>query len=99
MAAKLTTSDVKHIAKLANLTLTEAEVIKFQGQLSDVLDYFEILKKVNTDNIEETHQVTGLKNIYKDDLVGDSFSQKDALSNADKTHDGYFVVPAVINKK
>lgn len=99
MSKKLTASDIKHIAKLANLTLTETEIVKFKSQLSDVLNYFEILKKVNTDNIEETHQVTGLTNIYKNDEVGDSFSQKQALSNADKTFDSYFVVPAVINKK
>lgn len=99
MSNKLTTTDVQHIAKLANLTLTEDEVIKFQSQLSDVLDYFDILKKVDTKNIEETHQVTGLRNVYKNDEVKLSLSQNQALSNADKTHDGYFIVPAVINKK
>lgn len=59
--------EVKHIAKLAQLNLTEPEVRKFQHQLSEILAYVEQLKKVETKNVEPTSQVTGLVNIFRQD--------------------------------
>jgi len=60
---------VKHIAKLARLELTEEEVKKFSVQINDILQYTELLNNVDTDGIEETSQVTGLKNVSQDDKV------------------------------
>ncbi|MFA6410732.1 MAG: Asp-tRNA(Asn)/Glu-tRNA(Gln) amidotransferase subunit GatC [Candidatus Buchananbacteria bacterium] len=65
----LSIKDVEHIAMLARLGLTEAEKEKFAGQLSSILDYFEQLKEVNTDNVEPTAQVTGLENVLRPDVV------------------------------
>lgn len=64
---KLTKDQVKHVAALARLGIEEKEVEKFQTQLSGILDYVEQLNEVNTDNIEPTAQVTGLKNIMRSD--------------------------------
>lgn len=98
---KLTTQEVEHIAKLANLTLAEAEITKFQLQLSAILDYIDTLQKVDTANIEETSQVTGLSNIFHEDnqLCSTCLSQKDALAQTKHRESNYFQVPAVINKK
>lgn len=60
---------VKHIAKLARLELTEDEVKKFSVQISDILQYAEQLSQVDTDGVEETSQVTGLKNVSQYDKV------------------------------
>ncbi len=74
----LTQDEVKHIAKLAKLKLNEAELKKFTGQLSSILDFFGQLQEVDTDNIEETSQVTGLSNVTRpDEIIVDG--QEDAL--------------------
>jgi aspartyl-tRNA(Asn)/glutamyl-tRNA(Gln) amidotransferase subunit C len=94
---KLTTEEVKHVAKLANLDLTDQEVNQFQEQLSEVLDYVEILKEVSTDKVEPTSQVTSLENVLREDEPGDSLSQKDVLSGAKKTHEGRFQIKRILN--
>lgn len=94
----LSKSQVKHIAKLANLHLTEKEGRKFQKQLSETLDYIKILDELDTKNVEPTSQVTGKVNQFREDKVEKSFSQKEALSNAKKTYKGHFVAPYVFGE-
>ncbi|MBL7156150.1 MAG: Asp-tRNA(Asn)/Glu-tRNA(Gln) amidotransferase subunit GatC [Candidatus Pacebacteria bacterium] len=90
--------EVQHIAKLANLSLSEKEVIKFQKQLGDVLDYIEILNKLNTKKEKPCSQVTGLENIFKQDKVKKSFSQNQALSNAKSKYNGYFKIKGIFQE-
>jgi aspartyl-tRNA(Asn)/glutamyl-tRNA(Gln) amidotransferase subunit C len=66
---KLTIQEVEHVAKLARLDLTPEEKKKFQKQLSSILDYVGELGKVDTEGIEPTSQVTGLKDILRLDKV------------------------------
>jgi len=66
---KLTKEQVKHVAKLARLGLTDQEVEKFQTELSGILDYVEQLNEVNTDKVLPTAQVTGLSNVMREDEV------------------------------
>lgn len=75
----LTDDEVKHVAKLARIKLTDEEVKKFGKQLSGVLDYMDILKEVNTDNVPETSQVTGLQNVMENDEVLPSQSKREEL--------------------
>ena len=65
----LSEKDVKHIAKLARLKLSDKEIIKFSKQLSDILQYIEQLNELNTSGTEETSQVTGLKNVTQSDEI------------------------------
>lgn len=58
---------VKHIAKLSRLKLKDDEVKRFSGQLNDIFQYVEQLNGVDTDGVEETSQVTGLKNVSQED--------------------------------
>ena len=94
----LSIDDVKHVAKLANLTLTEEEIKKFQGQLSQILDYVNQLQEVDTSGIKETSQVTGLENEFREDEVNQSLSQAQALSNAKNIKNGYIQVPHVFKE-
>jgi len=90
--------NIKHIAKLANLTLTEAEEKEFDGQLNDILSYIEQLNKVDTSNVEPTAQVTGLKNVTRNDkFTDDMLTQEEALSGGKKTHNGLFVVDKLVD--
>lgn len=95
--AQLSSEQVKKIAKLARLTLTEAEVEKFRPQLSEILKYVELLDEVNVEGVPPTAQTTGSKNVFREDKAGpaQSLSQKEALGNAQRTDGHYFVVPAV----
>ncbi len=72
---------VKHVAKLARIALSEAEVKKFSKNLTCILDYMEILKEVKTDDVTETSQVTGLTNVMGEDRVRESVSTKGELLN------------------
>lgn len=90
--------DVKNIAKLANLKLSEAEEKKLEGQLSDILTYVEQLQKVDTKNVEETSQVTGLSNVSRTDVTSPALSQNEALSNAKSQHNGFIKVKAILEE-
>jgi aspartyl-tRNA(Asn)/glutamyl-tRNA(Gln) amidotransferase subunit C len=90
--------DVLHIANLANLPLREDEIKKYEGQLLEILEYIEVLKKVNTDDAPETSQVTGLENITKEDLTTPSLSQAEAISNTKSEHNGSFKVKAILEQ-
>lgn len=94
---KLTIEEVKHIAKLANLTLSEEEIGKYSDQLSQIVDLISRLVEVVTTNIKETSQVTGLSNVFREDEVDvtRTLTQEQALSNAKRSDKGYFVVDSI----
>ena len=67
--AQLTTDQVRHIAKLARLRLTEEEVQKFTTELTSIFKTIDVLQKVDTKGVIPTAQVTGLTNIFREDAV------------------------------
>lgn len=69
--ADLSRDDVLKLARLARLTLTDEEVEKYRTELSEILKYVELLQNVGVDGLEPTSQVTGLKNVTRDDQVAD----------------------------
>jgi len=87
---KLTHDEVKNIAKLARLELKEEEVEKFTTQLSSILDYIDQLNEVDTDNVEPTYQVTGLKTVVREDLVDQCETQEELVKCAPES-DGVLV--------
>jgi len=97
--SKLSEGAVKHVAKLARLNLTGQEVKKFQKQLSEVLDYIDVLKKIDTKGIEPTSQVTGLENVFREDKIGLSLSSNEVLANTKEKYNGLFVVKAIFKDK
>jgi aspartyl-tRNA(Asn)/glutamyl-tRNA(Gln) amidotransferase subunit C len=93
--------NVKHVAKLANLILAPGEEEKFAGQFADTLTTVGLINELDTSQIGITTQVTGLENITREDAVDSSrmLTQEQALSNASKTYNGYFVVPAIFQNE
>ena len=61
--------DVKHLAELAKIKLSAEEAKHFAPQLDKIVHFFEQLKEVNTKNIEETAQTTGLENVWREDEI------------------------------
>jgi aspartyl-tRNA(Asn)/glutamyl-tRNA(Gln) amidotransferase subunit C len=95
---KITLKDLDHIAKLSRIKLTESEKKTFLPQLESVLEYFDVLNKVNTDNIKPTFRVNEQSNVLREDNVEESLPVKEALSQAKRTKDNYFLVTATIKK-
>jgi aspartyl/glutamyl-tRNA(Asn/Gln) amidotransferase C subunit len=91
---KFTIKDTEKIASLANVTLLNDEKETLTTQLEETLESVDILNELDT-NEEGTSQVTGLSNVFRNDEIKKSFTQKEALSNAKKTYNGYFEVPSL----
>ncbi|GAA0430091.1 Asp-tRNA(Asn)/Glu-tRNA(Gln) amidotransferase subunit GatC [Lentibacillus halophilus] len=87
---------VKHVADLARLAVTEDEADKFAKQLSSIIDYAEQLNELDTENVEPTTHVLDLKNVMRDDEPKEWISKEDALHNAPDKQDGYFRVPSIL---
>lgn len=89
--------NIKHIAKLANLPISEKEESKLETQLLETLKYVEILKEIDTKNVQPTAHVTGLENVTREDKALPSLSQDEALSNTSKASNGFFEVEAILD--
>jgi len=92
----LTKEEVIKIAQLARIALTDAEVEKFQKELSTVLNYVEELKQVNVDGLEEVSQVTGLVNVQREDKIVESAHKEEIFKNAPEMKDGFYKVKAIL---
>ena len=93
---KLSREDVLHIARLARLGLTEAEVERLSEQLSHLLENFEVLQQADTSNVPPTAQSIDLRNVMKDDAVAASLPPDEILANAPRKDEDYFRVPPVL---
>ncbi|MBI4358977.1 MAG: Asp-tRNA(Asn)/Glu-tRNA(Gln) amidotransferase subunit GatC [Candidatus Nealsonbacteria bacterium] len=93
---ELTIEEVKHVARLGRIGLTEKELEKFQNQLSSILDFVSQLQKVDTAKTKPLSQTTGLKNVWREDVVTPSLSQDEALQNAPEKFKGYFKTKATL---
>jgi aspartyl-tRNA(Asn)/glutamyl-tRNA(Gln) amidotransferase subunit C len=93
---KLSREEVLHIARLARLGLTDAEIDRLREQLSDILENFEVLQQVDTTNVPPTAQSIPLQNVTRDDEVADSLPQSQVLANAPRKDGEYFRVRAVL---
>ncbi len=75
----LTADQVRHIAKLARLQLTEGEVERFAKDMTSILQYVDMLREVDTADVPATSQVTGLSNAFREDVVAPPIAGGDAL--------------------
>jgi aspartyl-tRNA(Asn)/glutamyl-tRNA(Gln) amidotransferase subunit C len=95
---KLSQEEVRYVAELAKLSLTEEEVAQYAEQLSDILSYAEMLQEVDTSGIPPTPYVLPLTNVLREDEAGPSLSNAEALANAPDQEDGFFRVRAVFEE-
>ena len=87
---------VKHVAKLASLELSDEEITKYQKDLDEILEYINKLSEVNTENVPATSHVHGSVNVFRDDVVGESLPKDEALRNAPAKNENGFSVPKII---
>ncbi len=93
---KLSREEVRYIARLARLGLAEAEVDRFGEQLSNILENFEVLQRVDTTDIPPTAQSVTLQNVMRDDETTPSLPPSEILANAPRREGDYFRVRAVL---
>jgi aspartyl-tRNA(Asn)/glutamyl-tRNA(Gln) amidotransferase subunit C len=94
--ATLSRSDVEHVAYLARLGLTDAELLTLEGQLNHIVDQYAILARLDTDEIPPTAQTIELENILRDDVARESLPVEAVLANAPERDGDFIVVPAIL---
>ena len=92
----LTIAQVEHIARLARLDLSEEEKEKFRGQLSQILEYFEQLQELDTQDISPTFRVLDSQSPLRPDQAQPGLSTSQALHNAPESEKDQFRVPPVL---
>ncbi|MFA5088350.1 MAG: Asp-tRNA(Asn)/Glu-tRNA(Gln) amidotransferase subunit GatC [Candidatus Omnitrophota bacterium] len=92
----ITKEDVKYIASLSRMHLSEEEIALLTKNLEDILLYVALLKKADISRVQPTSHVFPLKNVFREDEPKPSLSQKDALQISTAKRDGFFEVPKVI---
>jgi len=93
---KLSREEVLHIARLARVALTEAEITRLSEQLSSILENFEVLQQVDTTDVPPTAQSVALLSVMREDEVVSSLPQEDILANAPRREGDCFRVRAVL---
>lgn len=86
----LTLKDIEHVATLARIEISPQDQAKITGQLSVILDYVEELSKAPTDEVAPIEQISGLKNISRQDEITESLSVEQVLSNAPEKEKNFF---------
>ncbi|MFC4401674.1 Asp-tRNA(Asn)/Glu-tRNA(Gln) amidotransferase subunit GatC [Gracilibacillus xinjiangensis] len=94
--ADISKEQVKHVANLARLALTDEEVEKMAKQLGDIINYAELLNELDTENVKPTTHVLDLKNVMRRDEPREWITKEDALKNAPDQKDGQFRVPSIL---
>lgn len=94
---ELTEFEVKKIATLARLSLSDEEVKEYAVQLTAIFGYIEMLNEVDTEGVEETCQVTGLEDVFRNDVSSDSDEEmkKKLVSSFPETKSGLLKVKGV----
>ena len=92
----LTRDDVDHLAQLARLDLTEAELDTYVGQLAVILESVAAVTAVASGDIEPTTHAVPLTNVYRPDVVVSGLTQREALAGAPSAQDGRFRVPQIL---
>lgn len=92
----ITPDELRHVARIARIDLSDAEVEKFIKQVNDIIAWFQELGKIDTKGVEPSFQPVRTENVFRPDEVGACLSQDDALINTDASEKGYFKGPRAV---
>jgi aspartyl-tRNA(Asn)/glutamyl-tRNA(Gln) amidotransferase subunit C len=95
---RLSSEEVLRIAALAKIGMTEEDISRFQEQLSNILENFEVLQQVDTEETAPTAQPNALCNVLKQDCSRPSLSPNDVLANAPRREGDFFRIRAVLEE-
>jgi aspartyl-tRNA(Asn)/glutamyl-tRNA(Gln) amidotransferase subunit C len=97
MAQRIDQSEVKKVAKLARLELSETELDQFTTQLSAILDYVAKMNELDTENVEPLAHCLPISNVFREDKIKESIGTEKALANAPETDNEFFKVPKILD--
>lgn len=92
----ITKDQVRYVAHLSRLALTDEEVERFSEQLDEILGYVEKLNELDTSEVEPLLHALGASNVFREDRAGESIPRKEMLRNAPDTAEGCYKVPRII---
>lgn len=92
----ISAEQVRHVAKLARLQLSEQEIEPLARQIGSILDYIAALEHVDTAGVEPTFHAIALTNAFREDAPHEHLERAAALANAPAAEEGLFVVPKVV---
>ena len=94
---RISNDQVKHVANLARLAITEEEAEKFTNQLDAIITFAEQLNELDTENVEPTSHVLDMKNVMREDVPAKmDYQLEEVLKNAPDHQDGQIRVPSII---
>lgn len=94
--SQITKEQVKHVANLARLAVTEEEAENFAKDLDKIIGYAELLNELDTEGVEPTTHVLDIKNVLREDKARKWLTQEEVLENAPDSQDGQIRVPSII---
>ncbi|MBY0097902.1 Asp-tRNA(Asn)/Glu-tRNA(Gln) amidotransferase subunit GatC [Mesobacillus maritimus] len=94
--SRISTDQVKHVANLARLAITEEEANTLTQQLDKIITFAEQLNEVDTDHVEPTSHVLEIKNVMREDVAKPGLPNEEVLKNAPEHQDGQIKVPPII---
>ncbi|NLH17163.1 MAG: Asp-tRNA(Asn)/Glu-tRNA(Gln) amidotransferase subunit GatC [Phycisphaerae bacterium] len=97
MAGTIDEAQVRKVAKLARLELTDEEVKRFSRDLAAILEYIQKLNELNTDGVEPLAHCLPITNVLRDDIVRPSLGAEATLANAPDRYEDYFKVPSIFD--
>ena len=92
---RLTKEEVRHLAALARIGMTEAELELMRDQMSDILENFKVLEQVDTDDVEPSGHAINRSTIMREDEARPSTPREDILANAPAQEDNFVRIRAV----
>jgi aspartyl-tRNA(Asn)/glutamyl-tRNA(Gln) amidotransferase subunit C len=94
--SRISIDQVKHVANLARLAVTEDEAKMFAKQLDDIITFAEQLNELDTENVAPTSHVLPMKNVLREDVSKPGLPVEEVLKNAPDAKDGHIRVPSII---
>jgi aspartyl-tRNA(Asn)/glutamyl-tRNA(Gln) amidotransferase subunit C len=98
MDKKIDEAQVRKVAKLARLELSDVEVEEFAGQLSAILDYVARMNELNTEGVEPLAHCLPISNVFREDFVKESLGTEKTLANAPQRDGAFFKVPKILEE-
>ena len=94
--SRISVDQVKHVAHLARLAITEEEASKFTKQLDDIISFAEQLNELDTENVEPMAHALEVRNVMREDHAQQGLPREEVLKNAPDHQDGQIKVPGIM---
>jgi len=98
MSERIDEKQVREVAMLGRLELSDEEVATFAAQLSEILSYVAKLNELDTDGVEPLAHSLPIKNVFRNDVPGEVLSRSAALANSPHCDDEFFLVPRILEE-